>query len=75
MLLTAEEAKTKICPQYGINNCVASDCAAWRWVLKLHHGTGMEFDMEGRPTWQHSGKTVTEPPATARGFCGLAGRP
>ncbi len=33
MLLTEQDARTKVCwqPRNATNKCIASDCAMWRW--------------------------------------------
>lgn len=52
-MLTESEAKTKWCPLYrhndiedevrGGSNCIASDCAFWRWSHQDHNGIPTGF--------------------------------
>jgi hypothetical protein len=30
--VTPKEAEEKICPYYGMDNCVSHECMAWRWA-------------------------------------------
>lgn len=54
--------------------CIASECAMWRWVTQIQHGTGASLNREGALMWTEirGGKETTNPPEWARGFCGLA---
>lgn len=71
---TEEQAKNLHCPIGGERNqgnCVASQCAMWRWGTKGSLD-GIALTRVGDyiiPGW-----TVHEP-EKPRGYCGLAGRP
>ena len=30
--ITPKEAEEKVCPYYGMENCMSFDCMAWRWA-------------------------------------------
>jgi hypothetical protein len=75
MILTEEEAKTKICcgpltagaspAWHDGKRCVASRCMAWRWVDQFEATRTGETAQEGAyPTGV----------LAQRGFCGLAGK-
>jgi hypothetical protein len=73
MLVTEKEAKKTECPIEIGQNCVGTDCMAWRWgEPELVEGEGVYFPdgrfnkMSLRP------RTKDEP---RRGYCGLAGKP
>lgn len=55
--------------------CLGSKCGMWRWVMINQHGSGASVEMDGSLSWAdvRAGKHVSEPPATARGYCGKAG--
>lgn len=54
--------------------CIASECAMWNWVMKTQHGSGAGLAPEGGYSWDtgNRGGFVSDPPAGARGYCGLA---
>ena len=67
MILTEKEAELKACvhwvsmnPDWGIDNCRASRCMAWRWAV----------DPRGEPAMKKEGDEYRE-----TGYCGLAGEP
>ncbi len=76
---TVEQAKQTLCPasfmvpveNNGPWNCCATGCGAWRWMMLTQHGAGAAYGRDGELRWGEK----TEPPETARGFCGLAPMP
>ena len=73
MLLTEEEAKEKHCctaKTYDTDDCIASNCMAWRWDEKSFR----VFDENGGAlNEQHNWKDM--PQSEWKGYCGLAGKP
>lgn len=72
MSMTEEQAWEKSCcgpPGSGAANpegnrrCMASDCAAWRWVVTPE---------DERRSVEHR---ISHDPMEACGYCGLAGKP
>lgn len=59
MIVTKEEAKTKLCVLTGYEgDCIADKCMAWRWIIEERHMPGACI------------ATIKE-----KGYCGLAGKP
>jgi hypothetical protein len=60
--VTPKEAENKICPYYGMDNCISKDCMAWRWA-KIY----IENDKER--SLGYPGQAVTTY-STTHGRCG-----
>ena len=68
--MTEDEAKTKWCPVIEpAIHCIGSGCMAWRWNPVMF----MPYQ-ETDPAMDHLGSGGQEP-NTAKGYCGLAGKP
>ena len=67
--MTEQEAQLRWCPyragkkslRQHPENCIASDCMAWRW--EMEHKTHPDGTFDTLPT------------PTGHGYCGLAGKP
>lgn len=84
MIYTEKEAEDKGCPIVsgrggaGYVTCSGSRCMAWRWVMATKdnfNGAIIADRDDGSVVFPDRAKKeyTKEPPASARGYCGLAG--